>query len=94
MMGNNISKLRNHTPSNMAYCEATPEKGGQKAQSAIHGPLGRTIFPYYKSNLETLFRVRDLCDSDQVEAKVEALLATIHKDHLRFSSNAVRFRVK
>jgi hypothetical protein len=58
-----------------------------KATSAIHSPLGPIFYPNEKAYIIAMclanqFRVYDLCDCDysqHVEAKVEALLATIHE---------------
>jgi hypothetical protein len=80
----------------LANCEVTPQsiwpivksltkRGGPKAPSAIHGPLGLLFYPIDKANttadcLENHFTAHNLCDCDhrqQVEAIVQALLATI-----------------
>jgi hypothetical protein len=74
----------------LANCEITPQaiwpfakslskRGGPKAPSAIHGPLGSIFYPINKANiitdcLENQFRVPDLCDCGHrwhVEAQVE-----------------------
>jgi hypothetical protein len=59
-----------------------------KAPSAIHSPSGPIFYPIDKAYitavcLENQFTVQDFCDCDcrwHVEAKVEALLATINED--------------
>jgi hypothetical protein len=64
------------------------KRGGLKASSAIHGPLGPILCPIDKANiiahyLENHFRVHDLCDCDHrrhAEDQVEALLATVDED--------------
>jgi hypothetical protein len=66
------------------------KRGGPKAPPTTHGPLGPLFYPVDKANiitgsLENQFTSYDLCDSDhrrQVEAKAEALLATVNEDTL------------
>jgi hypothetical protein len=68
--------LRGHTSSNMGYCEI-PHK---KAQTAIHCPLGQTLYPNEKATvianyLENLFTPHKVCDTEnerRVEARVQA----------------------
>jgi hypothetical protein len=70
------------------------ERGGPKAPSAIHGPLGPMFYPNDKANiiadsLENEFRAHYLCDCGQrrhVETQVKALLATIDEDILLISN--------
>jgi hypothetical protein len=84
---------------NSENCEATPQviwpiakslskRGGPKAPSEIHGPLGLIFYPIHKTNiiadcLENQFRAHDLFDCDRrrhVKALVETLLPTVDKD--------------
>jgi hypothetical protein len=70
--------------------EVTPQAvwDGSKTQSANHDPLGSVFYSNYKANiiadcLENQFRAHDLFDCDHtrhVEAKIEALLATVGED--------------
>jgi hypothetical protein len=61
---------------------------GPKEPSTIHSPLGHIFYPFDKASIiadcvENQFRARELCDSDHrrhVQAKVEALLATVDED--------------
>jgi hypothetical protein len=61
------------------------KRGGLKEPSAIHGPLGPLFYPIDKANaiadcLENQLTAHNLCDCDhrqQVEATVQALLATV-----------------
>jgi hypothetical protein len=46
--GNKVAKLRNHTSSNMAYCELTHRPN---APSAIPGPLDSVFYPVDKANV-------------------------------------------
>jgi hypothetical protein len=63
------------------------KRGGPKAPTAIHGPLGPAFYPNEKANvtancLENLFTPHKLCDTDherRVEAQVQALLTTVKK---------------
>jgi hypothetical protein len=80
-------------------CEVTPqavwpvakyltERGGPKAPTAIHGPLGPVFYPNEKANvianyLENLFTPHKVCDTDherRVEARVQALLTTVDEN--------------
>jgi hypothetical protein len=80
----------------LANCEITPQeiwpivksltkRGGPKAPSAIHGPLGLILYPNIKATiiavcLEKQFRAHDLCDCDHsryVEVKVKALTVAL-----------------
>jgi hypothetical protein len=88
----------------LVNCEVTPQtiwpiaksltkRGGQKAPSAIYGPIGPIFYPVDKANiiavcLENQFTAHDLCDCDHkqhVKGKVEALLATINEEILLIS---------
>lgn len=82
-----LEKMRTHTTSKVAFCKILHKKRGRpKAPSAIHGPLCPTFYPIDKANiiadcLESQFTVHELCDCDNsVEAKDEALLATIDEE--------------
>jgi hypothetical protein len=70
------------------------ERGGPKAPTAIHGPLGPAFCPrekaYVTANcLEILFTPHKLFDADherRVEARVQALLTTVKEN------SSVQFR--
>jgi hypothetical protein len=80
-------------------CEVTPhaiwpiakslnKRGGPKAPTAIHGPLGPAFHPSEKANViancfENLFTPHKLCDADherRVEARVQALMTTVEEN--------------
>jgi hypothetical protein len=67
--GNNVSKVRSHISSNVAYCEFVRKRDGPKAPSGIHAPLGLIFYPIDKANLtadclENQFRAHDMCNCD------------------------------
>jgi hypothetical protein len=70
------------------------ERGRPKASSAITGPLGPLFHPIHNANaiancFENQFTAHNLCDCDhrqQVEATVQALLATVDE------GTSVKFR--
>jgi hypothetical protein len=95
----------------LVNCKVTPQtiwpivksltkRGGQKAPSAIYGPIGPISHPIDKTNtipvcLENQFRAV-LCDCDHkqhVKGKVKAMLAIIDEDTLLIS-DPVRYLKK
>jgi hypothetical protein len=83
----------------LTNCEVRPQavwpivksllkRGGPKAPSAIHGPLGAIIYPINKANIiadciGNPFRAHDLCDCHHrghVEAQVEVPMTTVDED--------------
>jgi hypothetical protein len=85
------TKLKNYGVTPQAIwpiAKALSKRGGPKAPSAIHGPLGPIFFLIGNANiiadcLENQFRSHELCDCGRrrhMEVEVEALLATVDED--------------